>query len=61
MAPLRDQIGKKKAPPNLRRGNARYRCGLCANMGRGECLKYGIAVRPTELCDSFTAKKEQKS
>ena len=49
-------------PPNLRRGNARARCGLCAHFGRGECMKYGVAVKPTALCDSFQSKtKEMKS
>lgn len=59
MASLRDTIGSKKAPPNLRRGNAKMRCGLCRSFGQGECLKFGIAVRPTELCDAFTPKKEK--
>ena len=48
-------------PPNLRRGNARRRCGLCASFGRGECMKYGVAVKPTALCDSYVSNKEKKS
>lgn len=41
----------------LRRGNARARCGLCRFFARGECVKYGVPVRPTELCDSFKRKE----
>lgn len=41
-------------PPNLRRGNARQRCALCKFFdGRGECVKFGYPVRPTQLCDSY--------
>jgi hypothetical protein len=50
------KLASKSPPPNLRRGNAKVRCGLCKHFdGRGECMKYGYPVRPTQLCDSFAA------
>lgn len=59
---LSQMLANASQPPNLRLGNARKRCGLCARFGRGECMKYGVAVKPTALCDSFQSKtKEKKS
>lgn len=47
----------KRTPPNLRRGNARQRCGLCQFFQAGKCAKYGgYPVRPTQLSDSFQPK-----
>jgi hypothetical protein len=49
-----------RMPPNLRRGNAKRRCDLCAHFSggrQGECHKYGVRVRATELCDAFSAKE----
>lgn len=60
MAGLRKKLGKVKAPAALRRGNARERCALCEHMGRGECMKHGMAVRPTQLCDDFKAKEKKR-
>jgi hypothetical protein len=54
---LRDAVSR--IPPNLRRGNARRRCGTCSHFsgGRnGECHKYGVRVRNSELCDAFEPK-----
>lgn len=58
---LPQMLASASQPPNLRRGNARARCGLCKHFGRGECMKYGVAVKPTALCDSFQSNKEKKS
>lgn len=48
-----ERIPKVVNPPNLRFGNARKRCGGCRFFGRCECLLYGTAARPTQLCDSY--------
>ena len=31
------------------------------HFGRGECMKYGVAVKPTALCDSFQSNKKEKT
>ena len=56
MAGLREAIKGTSVPPNLRRGNARRRCGLCRHFdGKGGCRKYQYPVRPNQLSDSFSA------
>lgn len=55
---LAQKLGTQKVPPNLRRGNAKQRCALCRHYdGKGECMKFGYPVRPTQLCDAFAAAK----
>ena len=43
-------------PPNLRdSGGEAGSCGMCGSYTREGCGKYGVPVRPSEICDSFEA------
>lgn len=56
---LGQKLTTATTPPHLRRGNAKQRCALCMHFdGRGECMKYGYPVRPTQLCDSYSPKRK---
>lgn len=57
---LASKLQEASVPPNLRRGTAKARCGTCVHYdGRGECIKYGWPVRPTEVCGSYEAKEKR--
>jgi hypothetical protein len=56
MASLAERMKDASVPPNLRRGDARARCGRCRFYADGECMKHGFPVRRTEVCDDYEQK-----
>lgn len=53
---LKEAIKAGKRPPNLRKGTARARCGLCRHFdGKGTCRLYRYPVTPNQLSDSYSA------